>query len=47
LNFWVASLLTLVGLAWFAYTQRAARGEPPPEEIDREPVPAIASTRRS
>ena len=23
LNFWVASLLTLVGLAWFLYTQRA------------------------
>ena len=25
LNFWVASLLTLAGLAWFLYTQRAAR----------------------
>jgi prolipoprotein diacylglyceryl transferase len=30
LNFWVASLLTLAGIAWFAYTQRAARGSPPP-----------------
>ena len=30
LNFWVASLLTLTGIAWFVYTQRAARGEPPP-----------------
>jgi prolipoprotein diacylglyceryltransferase len=29
LNFWVASLLTLVGIAWFAYTQRA-RSKPPP-----------------
>jgi len=25
LNFWVASLLTLVGVAWFAYTQRVRR----------------------
>jgi prolipoprotein diacylglyceryltransferase len=23
LNFWVASLLTLAGITWFAYTQRA------------------------
>jgi prolipoprotein diacylglyceryl transferase len=30
LNFWVASLLTLAGIAWFVYTQRAARGAPPP-----------------
>ncbi len=29
LNFWVASLLTLVGIAWFAYTQRSSR-EPSP-----------------
>ena len=29
LNFWVASLLTLVGIAWFVYSQRA-RSEPPP-----------------
>jgi prolipoprotein diacylglyceryl transferase len=47
LNFWVATLLTLVGLIWFVRTQRTARGEPPPEEIDREPVPAVASTRGS
>ncbi len=32
LNFWVACLLTLIGIAWFAYTQRAARGERPPQE---------------
>jgi prolipoprotein diacylglyceryl transferase len=30
LNFWVASLLTLAGLAWFSYTQRAPREAPPP-----------------
>jgi len=29
LNFWVASLLTLVGIAWFAYTQRARSKSPP------------------
>jgi len=29
LNFWVASLLTLTGIAWFAYTQRSPRGLPP------------------
>jgi prolipoprotein diacylglyceryl transferase len=32
LNFWVASVLTLVGLTWFVYTQRAARGDPPPAD---------------
>jgi prolipoprotein diacylglyceryl transferase len=31
LNFWVASLLTLVGLAWFVYTQRARSPKPEPE----------------
>jgi prolipoprotein diacylglyceryl transferase len=30
LNFWVACLLTLAGIAWFAYTQRASRAAPPP-----------------
>ena len=30
-NFWVASLLTLTGFAWFLYTQRA---EQPPTRID-------------
>jgi prolipoprotein diacylglyceryl transferase len=29
LNFWVASLLTLVGIIWFTYTQRV-RSKPPP-----------------
>jgi prolipoprotein diacylglyceryl transferase len=33
LNFWVASLLTLVGIAWFVYTQRA-RHKPPPRRRD-------------
>jgi prolipoprotein diacylglyceryl transferase len=33
LNFWVALLLTIAGLAWFAYTQRArARGAPAERE---------------
>jgi prolipoprotein diacylglyceryl transferase len=32
LNFWVALLLTIAGLAWFAYTQRAARAAPPPKD---------------
>jgi prolipoprotein diacylglyceryl transferase len=38
LNFWVASLLTVVGLAWFARTQRG--GPDPPAEESR----AAAST---
>ena len=29
LNFWVASMLTLAGSAWFAYTQRSPRGRSP------------------
>jgi prolipoprotein diacylglyceryl transferase len=32
LNFWVALLLTIAGLVWFAYTQRAARAAPPPKD---------------
>ena len=28
LNFWVACLLTLAGIAWFAYSQRGRAGEP-------------------
>ena len=31
LNFWVASLLTLIGVAWFAYTQRAPNEQGPPQ----------------
>jgi prolipoprotein diacylglyceryl transferase len=38
-NFWVACLLTLVGMAWFAYTQRAGGEEPPAAA----PAPAAAS----
>ncbi|HVW47883.1 MAG TPA: prolipoprotein diacylglyceryl transferase [Solirubrobacterales bacterium] len=30
LNFWVAIILTLVGLAWFAWTQRAEARDPMP-----------------
>jgi prolipoprotein diacylglyceryl transferase len=30
LNFWVAIVLTLIGLAWFAYTQRAEARDPIP-----------------
>ncbi len=29
LNFWVASLITLAGIGWFAYTQRSPSGLPP------------------
>ena len=29
LNFWVSCLLTLAGMAWFAWTQRAGAREPP------------------
>jgi len=36
LNFWVACALTLVGAAWFVYTQRAGR-EPPDEGDAAEP----------
>jgi prolipoprotein diacylglyceryl transferase len=38
LNFWVASLLTVVGAAWFAYTQRAGREQP----VDASPAQAPA-----
>jgi prolipoprotein diacylglyceryl transferase len=31
LNFWVACILTLLGLAWFLRTQRGASDEPPPD----------------
>ena len=44
-NFWVASLLTLAGVAWFRYTQRAtARSAPPGEQFPAamgEPSPAL------
>jgi len=39
LNFWVAGLLTIVGAAWFAYTQRAGRDEQP---VDASPAQAPA-----
>ncbi len=39
LNFWVASLLTIVGAAWFVYTQRAGRDEQP---VDASPAQAPA-----
>ncbi len=32
LNFWVASLLTIVGFVWFVYIQRADRGADTPRE---------------
>ena len=31
LNFWVASLLTLIGVAWFAHTQQAPNEQGPPQ----------------
>jgi prolipoprotein diacylglyceryl transferase len=39
LNFWVAGLLTIVGAAWFVYTQRAGRDEQP---VDASPAQAPA-----
>ena len=42
LNFWVASLLTAAGLAWFARTQRG--GANPPAQ---DPQPVAATTGRS
>ncbi len=39
LNFWVACVLTIVGAAWFAYTQRAGRDEQP---VDASPAQAPA-----
>jgi len=47
-NFWVACALTLAGMAWFAYTQRAARANAPPEALQTgagEPRAALASRR--
>jgi prolipoprotein diacylglyceryl transferase len=50
LNFWVACLLTLVGMAWFVYTQRGARDEPPPDAsltqvpADHQAEPAARTT---
>jgi prolipoprotein diacylglyceryl transferase len=42
LNFWVASLLAVIGLAWFARTQRG--GADPPTQ---DPQPVAATTGRS
>ena len=39
LNFWVALLLTIAGLAWFAYTQ-SARARGAPAERDRSAIGA-------
>jgi prolipoprotein diacylglyceryl transferase len=46
LNFWVAIVLTLIGIAWFAWTQRADGRDPiepvdPPHPVDQ---PASSST---
>ena len=38
LNFWVASLLTVIGLAWFAYTQRRAARPPAGSEVSEHAV---------
>lgn len=45
LNFWVACLLTLVGIAWFAHTQRAAREQQPPPPPP--PNPVVEATHNS
>ena len=42
LNFWVASLLTLVGVAWFAYTQRDG-----PAETEASEASGTAPTEQS
>jgi prolipoprotein diacylglyceryl transferase len=39
LNFWVACVLTVVGAAWFVYTQRSGRDEQP---MDASPAQAPA-----
>jgi prolipoprotein diacylglyceryl transferase len=41
LNFWVASLLTLIGLAWFARTQRLGDPEPPPADAHSTAAPEV------
>jgi prolipoprotein diacylglyceryl transferase len=38
LNFWVACILTVVGIAWFAHTQRTGRDEPPPDASPAQPA---------
>ncbi|HEY0280323.1 MAG TPA: prolipoprotein diacylglyceryl transferase [Solirubrobacterales bacterium] len=43
LNFWVAIVLTLIGLAWFAWTQRAEARDPMPP-VDRPPSGEPAET---
>jgi prolipoprotein diacylglyceryl transferase len=43
LNFWVACLLTLIGIAWFVYTQRGARGDPEADTLAAEPSEASAA----
>jgi prolipoprotein diacylglyceryl transferase len=41
LNFWVACVLTIVGAAWFAYTQRAGHDTQP---VDASPAQAPAES---
>ncbi len=44
LNFWVASLLTLAGIAWFRYTRRAGAGASQPSAAARSsPGTALVS----
>lgn len=47
LNFFVATGMTLAGLAWFTYTQRRTTtpGQPPPEDdtLTHETEPATAT----
>jgi prolipoprotein diacylglyceryl transferase len=46
LNFWVASLLTIAGIVWFVYTQRASRGEQPEDashaQANKQAEPLLA-----
>ena len=47
LNFWIATLVTLAGLAWFTWIQRNGKTEPLPLDRPYVPVPEVPRAKPS
>jgi prolipoprotein diacylglyceryl transferase len=45
LNFWIATLVCLAGLAWFVWIQRRGKTEPLPLDWPRRPEPRVREAR--